>query len=76
MGNMVVNHLMFADDICVFSTSISALQLLLDICGAYAVEHEIAFNCKKTIAVLFFPKKYTQPAPLNFLLNGVRLRFF
>ena len=37
VGNMVVNHLMFADDICVFSTSISALQLLLDICGAYAV---------------------------------------
>ena len=38
-----VNYLIFADDICVFSPSISALQRLLDICGVYAVEHEIAF---------------------------------
>jgi len=33
MGNMVVNHLMFADDVCVFSPSISGLQCLLNICG-------------------------------------------
>jgi len=33
MGNMVVNHLMFADDICVLGPSISALHCLLPICG-------------------------------------------
>ena len=38
VGNMVVNHLMFADDICVFSPSISGLQCLLNICGDYAAE--------------------------------------
>jgi len=27
MGNMIVNHLMFADDICVFSPSISGIQV-------------------------------------------------
>jgi len=47
---------MFADDICVFSPSSSGLQCLLNICNDYAAEHEITFNCNKTIAVLFCPK--------------------
>ena len=58
--NTVVNHLMFADDICVFSPSISGLQSLPNIYGDYAAEHEITFNCIKTIGVLFYPKKYNQ----------------
>jgi len=32
----------------------------MDICGDYAVEHEIALNCNKAIDVLFSPKKYRQ----------------
>jgi len=75
VGNMVVNHLKFADDICVFSPSISGLQCLLNICGDYAAEHEIIFNCNKRIGVLFCPKKYKQPAPSNVFLNGVRVQF-
>jgi len=76
VGNMVVNHLKFADDICVFSPSISGLQCLLNICGDYAAEHEITFNGNKTIGVLFFPKKYKQPAPSNVFLIGVGVQFF
>ena len=66
---------MFADDICVFSSSISGLQCLLNICGDYAAEHEIHFNCNKTIGVLYCPKKYKQPAPSIFFLNCVRMQF-
>jgi len=55
VGNMVVIHLMFADDICVFSPSISGLQSLLNICEC-AVEHDIAFICNKTISAFFAPK--------------------
>jgi len=73
---MVVNHLMFADDICVFIPSISGLQCLLNICGDYAAEHEITFNCNKTIGVLFCPKKYKQPASSNVFLIGVCVQFF
>jgi len=74
--NMVVNHLMFADDICAFTPRISGLQCLLNICGDYAAEHEITFNWNKTIGVLFCPKKYKQPAPSNVFLNGARVEFF
>ena len=71
VGNMVVNHLKFADDICVFRPVLVGLQCLLNICGDYAAEHEIIFNCNKTIGVLFCPKKYKQPGPSNVFLNGV-----
>ena len=70
-----MNHLMLADDIWVFSPSISGLQCLLNICGDYAAEHEITFNCNKIIGVLFCPKKYKQPAPSNVFLNGVLVQF-
>jgi len=76
VGNMVVNHLMFADDIYVFSPSINGLQYLLNIYGDYAAEHEITFNCNKTIGVLFCPKNYKQPATSNVFLNGLRVQFF
>jgi len=56
VGNMVVNHLMFADGICVFSPSISRLQCLLNICGDYTAEHKITFNCNKKM-VFFFAQK-------------------
>jgi len=75
LRNEVVNHLLVADDICVFGLSISGLQCLPNICGDYAAEHQIAFNCNKTISVCFCPKKYKQPAPLNVFLNGVAYSF-
>ena len=75
VGNMVVNHLKFADDICAFIPTINGLQCLLNICGDYAAEHEIIFKCNKTIGVLFCPKKYKQPAPTNVFRNGVRVQF-
>ena len=64
------------NDVCVFSPNITGLQSLLNICGDCAAEHEITFNCNKTIGLLFCPKKYKQPAPSNVFLNGVRVQFF
>jgi len=46
---------MFADDICVFSPSISGLQCLLDICGDYAAEHE-SLAVTKQLVFLFTQK--------------------
>ena len=75
VGNMVLNHLMFDDDICVFSPSICGLQCLLNICGDYAAEREITFDCNKTNGVLFCPKKYKEPAPSIVFLHGARVQF-
>ena len=36
IGELLLNHLMFADDICVFCPSVRWLQRILDVCQAYA----------------------------------------
>jgi len=67
VGNMIVNHLMFADDyVCVFSPSINGLQCVLNILFVVTMllnMKSLLINCNKTICGLFCPKKYKQPAP-------------
>ena len=52
-GSCLLNHLMFADDLCVLCPSARSLQEILDICEAYAKVHGIVFNCKKCVAMTF-----------------------
>ena len=51
IGEVLLNHLMFADDICVFCPSVRWLQRILDVCQAYAESHGIIFNCNKTVCI-------------------------
>ena len=52
----IINHLIYADDICLLATSKSALESLLKICDDYASEHGLTFNSQKTQLQVFFPK--------------------
>lgn len=70
-----MNHLMFADVICVFGPRISGFQCHLNICDGYTSEHESTLKCSKTIDPPFCPKKYKQPASSNAFLNGVNIQF-
>jgi len=56
IGEVSLNHLMFADDICVFCSSVRWLQRIIDVCQAYAESHGIIFNCKKTVCMTFKAK--------------------
>ena len=47
----------------------SGLQRLLDICGDYAAEREIPFNCNETLGEFFFVQK-----SINNLLHQIFLR--
>ena len=53
IGEVLLNHLMFADDICVLCPSVLWLQRILDVCQAYAESHRIIFNCNKTVCMTF-----------------------
>jgi len=55
-GEVLLNHLMFADDICVFCPSVRWLQRMLDVCQAYAKSHGIIFNWNKTVCMTFRAK--------------------
>ena len=54
VGEVLLNHLMFADDICVFCPSVRWLQRILDVCQTYAESHGIIFN--KTVCMAFKTK--------------------
>jgi len=63
---------MFADDTVNMCSALVWLYHLLDICGDYAGEREIAFNCNKTTGVLFV-SKYKEPAAWKVFLNCVHV---
>jgi len=56
IGDVLLNHLMFADDICVFFPNVRWLQGILDVCQAYAESHGIIVNCNKTVCKTFKAK--------------------
>jgi exonuclease III len=73
-SNMVVNHLMYADDIVVFAPSVLGLKKLLHACNDYAYEHDINFNTRKSAVMIFRPKLGMQITyQPKFCLNGREL---
>ena len=53
MGGTIINHMLYADDICIVSLSSSGLQQLLNICHDYCELHDLTFNAKKSMCMYF-----------------------
>ena len=53
IGEVLLNHSMFVDDICVFCPTVRCLQRILDVCQDYAESHGIIFNCNKAVCMTF-----------------------
>jgi len=70
IGEVLLNHLMFADDISLFCPSVRWLQEKLDVCQAYAELHGIIFNCNKTVCVTFKAKSAKSTATPLLKLGG------
>jgi len=70
IDEVLLNHLMFADDICVFCLSVRRLQRILDVCQAYADLHGIIFNCNKTVCMTFKAKSAKSTATPVLKLGG------
>ena len=47
-GGKLVNHLCYADDVCLISLSSVDMQPLLNICDIYAKEHDLQHNGGKS----------------------------
>ena len=39
IGGHSINHLCYADDLCLISLSSAGMQSLLDICNSYVIKH-------------------------------------
>ena len=71
-----MNHLMYADDICLLAPTAIAMQQLLDICNDYGVANDITFNPLKTVglvfkpAMLFCPRVHISSAQLDYVYDA------
>lgn len=56
INDVIVNHLMYADDLVLLAPSVSGLQKLVNCCESYANLHDVIFNASKSACMLFRPK--------------------
>ena len=64
-----MNHVMYADDICLMATSPAALQELIDICYNFSVKKDLSFNSFKSYCMVFKLKSYTLSCPRLYMDN-------
>ena len=68
-GDTRYNHLMYADDLVVFSLSSRGLQQLLDVCSEYGIIHDIKYNTQKSVVTIVRSKYHKNIVFPDFLLN-------
>ena len=51
IGYTFLNHLCYADDLCLISLSSAGMQKLLNLCSKYAVDHSLTYNAKKLVTI-------------------------
>ena len=73
IDNLCMNHVMYADDICLMAPSPAALQELIDICYDFSVQNDLSFNSSKSYCMVFKPKSYQLSCP-RFLCYVIHLR--
>ena len=52
IGNSLVNHFMYADDLAIVSPSSAGFQQLLNICTEYGVKYDVKYNCLRELDAL------------------------
>ena len=55
-NDLLVNHLMYADDLVILSPSAVGLSMLLKACEKFGVHHDVKFNAKKSVVMIFRSK--------------------
>ena len=66
IGGVMVNHIMYADDLVTISPSAKGLQRLLDICADYSQSHDNLFNYGKTVC-MYYASQLQQTEGLFFM---------
>ena len=66
-NSMCINHVIYADNICLLAPTANAMQSLLDVCYEYGTENDILFNHIKFICTGFKLKSYKLYLPTAFI---------
>ena len=70
VGELIVNHLLYADDIVLISPSSRGLKRLLEECEKYGLETDILFNASKSAVMCYKSKRTSNFRIPDFTLNG------
>ena len=73
IGNTLVNHFMYADDLAIISPSSAGFQQLLNICTVYGVQNDVKYNAKKSVVMICRTKKEQALSFPTFYLSGQAL---
>ena len=60
LGDLLINHLMYADDLVLISPSTRGLSKLIDECQKYGIEFDILYNPLKSAVMFIKPKFMTK----------------
>ena len=74
INDCVINHLFYADDICVFCPSSSGLQRLLDACFRHGSELDIIFSEDKCKVMIFKSAMFKHCSTPTFKLSNFVLK--
>lgn len=69
IDGQTLNHLCYADDICLIGISSAGMQQLLNICEDYGTKHDILYNGLKSCCLCYMPR-YMKNIEVSFYLNG------
>ena len=63
IDDLCINHVFYADDLCLMAPCAIALQELIGLCYEYSVDIDLNFNATKSYSVAFTPKLYKLALP-------------
>ena len=67
IDDVCINHVFYADDLCLMAPCVIALQELINVCYQYCNEIDLNFNTTKSFCVAFTPKHYKLLLPSLFM---------
>lgn len=73
VGDCLINHLMYADDLAIFNPCTAWLQQLLSLCTQYGMEYDITYNAKKSNILIVRSRDDRQSRFPAFYLSGSAL---
>lgn len=71
IGEIIINNILYADDIILICNNAEDLEKLLNIATNYGIKNEIKFNPNKTQYVIFDDKKPTINEKIRF--GGIQI---
>ena len=74
VGCCVVNHLYYADDLCLLSPTAYSLNELLSVTEHFAKKNDIVFNEGKSVCLYFKPKYFHLKPVARFCINNEYIR--